>query len=95
MAKVLTPFEATLQRLEAGTQKAPSVNFEGKNVNPVAYSMIVHKFNLSIMSKGMKCRGITFTQIKKFYGLKGRTAADVLPQFIALMEKHLGPQNTN
>jgi hypothetical protein len=40
------------------------------------------------MAKGMKFRNITFTQIKKYYGLKGRTAADCLPQFDQLMENY-------
>jgi len=35
----------------------------------------------------MKCRGITFTQIKKYYGLKGRTAADCVPQLIHIMNE--------
>ena len=40
------------------------------------------------MASGMKCRGITFTQIKKYYGLKGRTAKDVLEQFQVIMEAY-------
>ena len=32
------------------------------------------------MGAGMKFRGITFTQIKKYYGLKGKSAKDCVPQ---------------
>jgi hypothetical protein len=37
------------------------------------------------MALGMKCRGITFTQIKKYYGFKGRTAKDCLQQMEQLL----------
>jgi hypothetical protein len=29
---------------------------------------------------GMKMRGVTFTQIKKYYGLTGKSAKDCIPQ---------------
>jgi hypothetical protein len=32
------------------------------------------------MAAGMKMRGVTFTQIKKFYGLSGKSAKDCIPQ---------------
>jgi hypothetical protein len=41
------------------------------------------------MAKGMTCRGIKFTDIKHYYGLKGRSAKAALPEFLELMEKHL------
>jgi hypothetical protein len=41
------------------------------------------------MARGMSCRGIKFTDIKRYYGLKGRSAKAALPEFIELMEKHL------
>jgi hypothetical protein len=33
------------------------------------------------MASGMTCRGIKFSDIKRYYGLKGRSAKDCLPQF--------------
>jgi hypothetical protein len=38
------------------------------------------------MSLGMKCRGITFTQIKKYYGLKGKSAKECAVELQALVE---------
>ena len=32
------------------------------------------------MGLGMKMRGVTFTQIKKFYGLTGKSAKECIPQ---------------
>jgi hypothetical protein len=40
------------------------------------------------MAKGMTCRGIKFTDIKKYYGLKGRSAKDCLPQFLEIIAKY-------
>jgi len=52
------------------------------------YQLSVHHFNLKIMAKGMTFKGITFTQIKKYYGLKGRGAKDCLTQFEQIMNDY-------
>ena len=52
------------------------------------YQLAVHKYNLGIMAMGMTCRGIKFTDIKKYYGLKGRSAKDCLPQFLEVFESY-------
>lgn len=88
--KRMTPFEQAIQDVKDGKLKTPSVSIGTKPIDYFKYQLAAHKFNLSIMASGMTCRGIKFTDIKKYYGLKGRTAKDVLPQFIELMEKHLG-----
>jgi len=43
---------------------------------------------MKLMAKGMKFRGIKFTDIKKYYGLKGKSAKDCLLQFEEVMEKY-------
>jgi hypothetical protein len=75
----MTQFEKALEQIQNGAQ-VPSVSIGGKEVNYVAYQVATHYFNLKIMASGMKFRGITFKQIKDYYGLKGRSAADCLPQ---------------
>jgi len=42
------------------------------------------------MSKGIQNRQVKLRDLKNYYGLKGRTAADCLPQFIQLMEQFTG-----
>jgi hypothetical protein len=54
----------------------PTVSMGDKPIGYFGYQLSVHHFNLKLMAKGMKFRGI-----KNYYGLKGRTAADCLPQF--------------
>lgn len=84
----MTRFEQAVQQVEGGTLQAPSVSYEGKQVNYFGYQLSVHLFNLRIMSKGMTCRGVRLKDLKEYYGLKGRTAADCLPQFEAIMERY-------
>lgn len=83
-----TPFETTLQAIEEKRLSAPVVSYEGSEVNYIRYQLATHKFNLSLMAKGMTFRGIKFTDIKKYYGLKGRTAADCLPQFMEIFDTY-------
>lgn len=85
----MTPFEQAIQDVKDGKLTAPNVSVGTKPINYFKYQLAVHKMNLSLMSKGMTCRGIKFTDIKHYYGLKGRSAKAALPEFIELMEKHL------
>jgi hypothetical protein len=85
----MTPFEQAIQDVKDGKLTAPSVFVGSKPIDYFKYQLTTHKFNLSLMAKGMTCRGIKFTDIKRYYGLKGRSAKAALPEFLELMEKHL------
>ena len=39
------------------------------------------------------CRGIKFSDIKRYYGLKGRSAKDCLPQFEKIMADYKAELN--
>ena len=66
-----------------------------KSISYFSYQLAVHKFNLSIMAKGMQCRGVKLKDLKNYYGLKGRTAADCLPQFLKLMDDFMSRAEKN
>lgn len=84
----MTQFEQAQKDVKEKNSQTPNVSVGGKQIDYFGYQLSVHKFNLSIMVSGMSCRGIKFTDIKKYYGLKGRTAKDCLPQFIQIMEDY-------
>jgi len=84
----MTQFEQAQQQVREGSLQAPIVSTAQGEVNYFGYQLAVHHFNLKLMSKGMSCRGITFTQIKNYYGLKGRSAKDVLDQFQVIMNAY-------
>ena len=84
----MTQFQQALQQVEAKQLQTPEVSYGGKKVDYFGYQLSVHLFNLKIMSKGMQCRGVKLKDLKAYYGLKGRTAADCLPQFEALIENY-------
>jgi len=81
----MTQFQQALIAASEGKLQTPTVSTSEGNVNYFGYQLAVHKYNLSLMALGMKCRGITFTQIKKYYGFKGRTAKECLPQMEQLL----------
>lgn len=76
-----TPFEQALEAARAGKLQTPTVSTTKGNIDYFGYQLAVHHFNLKLMAKGLSFRGITFTQLKKYYGLKGRSAKECLPQF--------------
>jgi len=89
----MTPFQQALLDHSEGKLQVPTVGTASGNINYFGYQLAVHKYNLGIMAAGMKCRGITFTQIKKYYGLTGRTAKDCLPQMEQLLTNYKAALN--
>ena len=88
----MTQFEIAKQQVAEGKLQTPSVSYSGKNIDYFGYQLAVHQFNLKIMASGMLCRGIKFTDIKKYYGLKGRSAKDCLEQFQKIMDDYKAEQ---
>jgi hypothetical protein len=88
MAK--TNFELAQEQVANGTLRVPTVSNGSGNINYFGYQLAVHHYNLKLMAKGMGFRNITLTQIKKYYGLKGRSAADCLPRFEEIMNEYKG-----
>lgn len=84
----MTQFEQALAQVREGTLNAPLVTMGNANIDYFGYQISVHHFNLKIMASGMKCKGITFTQIKKYYGLKGKSAKECLPQFQQIVDNY-------
>lgn len=84
----MTQFEQAVLAVENGTLQTPTVATSEGNIDYFGYQLAVHHFNLKLMSKGIQSRGIKLKDLKAYYGLKGRTAADCLPQYEALMERY-------
>jgi len=84
----MTKFEQAVQQVELGQLKTPTVATSEGNIDYFGYQLAVHHFNLKLMAKGIQSRGINLKDLKAYYGLKGRTAADCLPQYEALMERY-------
>jgi hypothetical protein len=78
---IMTQFETAIAQAEMGELQTPSVSYGKTAIDYFWYQVSVHHFNLKIMASGMKCRGIKFTDIKKYYGLKGNCAKKCLAQF--------------
>ena len=81
----MTPFETAQQLAAEGKFATPRVSYGAKGVDYFGYSLATHHFNLKLMAKGMTFKGIKFTDIKNYYGLKGKSAKDCLPQFEKVM----------
>lgn len=77
----MTQFQQSMLATENGTMQVPTVHTEGGKTIPFAgYQLATHVYALKIMGMGMKMRGVTFSQIKKYYGLTGKSAKDCIPQ---------------
>ena len=76
----MTQFQQSMLATEEGLQQVPKVIYEGKQIPFAGYQLATHIYALKIMGMGMKMRGVTFTQIKKYYGLTGKTAKECIPQ---------------
>ena len=83
-----TPFEVAQLAVKEGRVTPPKVHSGASEIDYFGYQLSVHKFNLTLMAQGMKFRGASFTELKKYYGLKGRSAKDCLPQFLEIVENY-------
>jgi hypothetical protein len=86
----MTQFEQVQQQVKDGTLRTPSVSTANGNIDYFGYPLAVHKYNLSLMAKGIMSRGVKLKDLKAYYGLKGRTAADCLPQFLRIFDEYKG-----
>jgi hypothetical protein len=76
----MTQFQQTMLAAENGTMQVPTVSTSEGSIPFAGYQLAVHVYALKIMALGMKMRGVTFTQIKKYYGLSGKSAKECVPQ---------------
>ena len=84
----MTQFQQSMLATEEGSQRVPTVIYEGQSIPFAGYQLATHIYALKIMGLGMKMRGITFTQIKKYYGLSGKSAKECIPQLEAIQQKY-------
>ena len=76
----MTQFQQTMLATENGTMQVPTVSTSEGTIPFAGYQLATHVYALKIMALGMKMRGVTFTQIKKYYGLIGKSAKDCVPE---------------
>ena len=84
----MTQFQQTMLATENGTMQVPTVSTSEGTIPFAGYQLATHVYALKIMALGMKMRGVTFTQIKKFYGLKGKSAKDCIAQLQQMQEMY-------
>jgi hypothetical protein len=81
----MTQFEMAIAQAEMGNLETPVVSTSNGNVDYFWYQLSVHHFNLKLMAKRITFRNVKLSDIKKYYGLKGRTAQDCLSQFESII----------
>ena len=84
-----TPFEQAIEKIQSGELKTPSVSTSKGSIDYIHYQLAVHKYQLSLLSKGIHSRGIKLKDFKNYYGLTGRTASDCLPQFLQIFDTYV------
>jgi hypothetical protein len=84
---VMTPFEQAVLQAAEGKLQTPSVSTSSGQINYFQYQLAVHKFYLSLMARGIQNRQVKLKELKHYYGLKGRTASDCLPQLERLIDQ--------
>lgn len=84
-----TPFELAVLKARSGQLQTPSVNYGSKQVDYFHYQLLNHIYALKILGGGMKMNGVKLKDIKDYYGLKGRSAKDCLPQLQTICQDYL------
>ena len=79
-----TPFELAQKAAAEGRLITPAVSNGTKQLDYFGFQLATHKYALSILAVGMTLRGVKLKDLKAYYGLKGKTAKDCLPEFEAI-----------
>ena len=89
MKNNLTPFQQAVLQVQEGTLKAPSVNYGTKEINYFKYQISVHYYYLKLMAVGIGNKQVKLKDLKNYYGIKGKTAKDVLADFEINIYNHI------
>jgi NADH dehydrogenase FAD-containing subunit len=89
MKNNLTPFQNAVMQVQNGTLKTPSVNYNSKEINYFSYQINVHHYYLKLMAVGIANKQVKLKDLKNYYGLKGKTAKDVLANFEINIYNHI------
>lgn len=92
---IMTKFETAVVQAEMGKLELPSVQYGSNPIDYFWYQLSVHHYNLKLMARGFKFRGIKLSDMKDYYGIKGRSAADCLPQFEQVIAKYKAKFDVN
>lgn len=84
----MTPFEQARKAVAEGTLSTPSVSSVKGTIDYFWFQLVSHHFYMKIFAAGMTARGANLKTYKGYYGLKGRSAKDCLPQFEKIMNDY-------
>ena len=84
----MTPFEKAVAAALNGELATPSVAVGNDQIDYFYYQLAVHKHNLHVLAIPLKMRGVKLKDLKNYYGLKGKTAKDCLPEFEAIFQAY-------
>ena len=85
----MTLFEKAVFDAKNGDVTTPIVSQGDRNIDFFGYQLAVCKGQLQLMSIGMKFRNVKLKNIKAYYGLKGKTAKDCLPELEVIAYNYL------
>jgi hypothetical protein len=83
-----TPFELAVSQARSGQLQTPSVNYGGSQIDYFGYQLANHIYSLKVLSAGLKMNGVKLKDIKDYYGLKGKSAKDCLPQLEVIYQTY-------
>jgi hypothetical protein len=84
-----TEFEKAVDMWKRGEMQIPSVNYDGKELNYFEYALNIHVAQCRAMSKGLQFKAIKLRDLKNYYGVKGRSAKDLLPKLEQIKTEEL------
>ena len=90
----MTQFEKALQQAREGKLQTPVVSMGDKTIPYFGFQLLNHIHNLKIMALGMTVKGMKLSDLKSYYGLKGRSAKDCLPQLEQILADYKAELNT-
>lgn len=78
----MTPFQLAVRAVSQDELKVPVVTVgDGKTVPYFHYTLTTHRSSLKLLAAGITFRTVKLKDLKTYYGLRSRSAADCLTEF--------------
>lgn len=84
----MTTFELAVLQHVQGKLQTPTVSNGQGTIDYFAYQLLQHIMATKLFKVGLKMRGLKYTDIKKYYGLKARLAKDGLEELNQILEDY-------
>ncbi len=84
----MTPFEKAVEAAKNGTLKTPNVTVNDSTIDAFYYQLTHHLHYLKMTNLGLRVKGFSVHNVKRYYGLKSKLIVDCVKELTAIKDNY-------